>query len=219
MDASVASLLSGSLSHSEATELLLQLRMRERAKEHPKEDSAAAMLARQSAQKKEALERYSTLKKELQQLFHGQASAHDPTAGGYFFAPHGMCPAEIVLKMVDSLHNQVAASDKTIATLEDELKRYPYIAGSLHPMIVVQSNVAVSGTRAVDKHIEARNGIIRKIANSMADRRIAQEALDFWRTVPIATEEYMEEIKQKFMEKAELQRQLLAIYGIAEPSW
>jgi len=48
MDVSVASLLSGSLSDSEATELLLQLRTRERAREH------LAMLDKQVELKRQA---------------------------------------------------------------------------------------------------------------------------------------------------------------------
>ncbi len=168
-----------------------------------------------------SLERYTKLRNELQRLYNNTAEKYDPTSGGYFFAPHGMCQTEIVFKMVDSFHAQVTSAEQTMANLEEELKKFPYIPTSPHPMIILQSNLpSVTHTSNGNRlGMVQRNEIIRKITNSMADKLIAQDGLEFWKSVRIASHEYMEEIKGMFMEKAELRQRILVHYGIALPSW
>jgi hypothetical protein len=168
-----------------------------------------------------AIERYTHLKKELHLLYNGRASEYDPTAGGYLFPPHGMCPADCVLKMVDSFQSQVTVAEQAIAKFEEELKKHPYISPSPHPMIILQSPpIAASNDRRMACHAgEERNNIIRKITGSMGDKLIAQDGLDFWKKVKPASEQYMKEINGMFIEKAKLRQQILVKYGMALPSW
>ena len=170
------------------------------------------------ADQQESVARFIQLRDELQLLYSGTAAQYDPTSGGYLFPPHGMCPADAVLKMVTSFHYQLAAAERTIADLEQELRQYPYVPISLHPMIILQPNAAPSSS--IQRRVpDARTDIIRKIGNATADRRMAQEGLDFWKSVRAASDEYMEELKGKFTEKAELRRRILARQGIALPAW
>jgi hypothetical protein len=168
------------------------------------------------------LTRHNELKNELQRLYNEEAVSYDPTAGGNLFPPHGMCPANTALKIVDSFHSQITAAEKGIAQLEDEPKKNPYVPSSLHNMIVLQpgetSRLHGQDMRTLSRP-EKRNEIIRKISNAMADKRIAQEGLKFWETVRPATTEYMQKIKDMFIEKNKLRHQLLAENGIAVPSW
>lgn len=168
-----------------------------------------------------AIERYMHLKTELQILYNGRASEYDPTAGGYLFPPHGMCQAEIVLKMVDLFHNHVIACEQAMERFEEELEEHPYIPQSPHPMIVLKTTPSLpSASVDIRRDLaaqEARKNIIRKITNTMADKLMAQDGLIFWKTVKPASNEYMKELSEMFTEKSELRQEILVKYGMTLP--
>jgi hypothetical protein len=172
-----------------------------------------------------SLARHSELRNELQHLYNGQAVSYDPTAshGGCLYPPHGMCFAESVLKMADLFHSQIAAVEKGIAQMEDELKKNPYVPSSPHPMIVLQSGETARGFNGLDRravsHPDKRNEIIRRIGNAMADKLSAQDGLKFWSTVRPASAEYMQKINGMFIEKNQLRHKLLEEDGIVVPAW
>jgi hypothetical protein len=193
--------------------------------EEEEKEEASSSYSAANIKKTVRLTRHNELRNELQELYNGEANNYDPTAGGSLFPPHGMCPTDSMLKIVESFHAQITTCERLIQQLEDELKRNnPYVPTSPHPMIVLQSGETPEleglGRRRMLTHQEKRNEIIHKIANAIADKRIAQEGLDFWQTsVRPATQEYMQKINDMFIEKNKLRHQLLVENGIAIPSW
>ncbi len=164
--------------------------------------------------------RFETLKSDLQKLYGGRAQEYDPTARNTLYPPHGMCHVDIILKSVDQLHDKIKDIDKEIARLEQELKKHPYTPNSPHPMIVLQpGNPQNNDSHQTSRSIETRNQLVRDIAKQEGVRRILKEDMDFWSTVKPASIEYMQQIQCMFVEKNQLRKKLLEVYGLRPSAW
>lgn len=166
------------------------------------------------------LERHEILKQKLQDLYGGEAYKYDPTNGGNMFPPHGMCPVDAFIKIVDSYRSKLHEADRTIARLEADLNtKYPYIPGSPHPMIVLKPNIPVNDRRASAEN-SARIEIYNQVGRAVAEKLQAEEHLAFWtKHVKPVDHVYMAEIQTQFYEKAQLRKDLLCNEGLSVEPW
>jgi chaperonin cofactor prefoldin len=170
---------------------------------------------------KSDLARYEQLKAELQKLYGGRAHEYDPTAGGHMFPPHGMCGADVTLKMIDAFQSKIKKVEQEIARLEQELGKYPYTAITPHPMIVLQPGIPnINNDRfQTARNIEIRQQLFRELAKQEGEHRILQEDLNFWSHVKLASVDYMQQIQRMFVEKDQIRARLWGVHGIRTGPW
>jgi hypothetical protein len=186
-----------------------------------KKAKATPVAADEEPDHKDDLARYEQLKAELQKLYGGRAHEYDPTAGGHMFPPHGMCAADITLKMIDASQNGITKVETEIARLEKELDKHPYTPISPHSMIVLQPgspNINNDRSQAA-RSIEKRPNIFRELAKQAAEHRILQEDINFWSQVKLASVDYMQQVQRMFVEKTELRARLLQTHGVRTVAW
>lgn len=183
-----------------------------------KKAKASPVAADEEPDHKDDLARYEQLKAELQKLYGGMAHKYDPTAGGYMFPPHGMCAAEMTLKMIDMSQDKITKVETEMARLEQELDKHPYIPTSPHPMIVLQPgspNINNQDSRSMEK----RHNIFRELAKQAGEHRILQEDVNYWSQVKRASVEYMQQVQRMFVEKTELRARLWGTHGVRTVAW
>jgi hypothetical protein len=186
-----------------------------------KKAKATPVAADEEPDHKDDLARYEQLKAELQKLYGGRAHEYDPTAGGHMFPPHGMCAADITLKMIDASQNGITKVETEIARLEQELDKHPYTPISPHPMIVLQpGSPNINNDRSqASRSIEKRQNIFRELAKQAGEHRILQEDINFWSQVKLASVDYMQQVQRMFVEKTELRARLLQTHGVRTVAW
>lgn len=168
------------------------------------------------------LARYEKLKSDLQKLYGGRAQEYDPTAGGLMFPPHGTCMSELTLKMMDTMQEQITKSEKEVVRLEQVLKMHPYTPVSPHPMIVLRPGISKALSEDLgqaSRNAETRNQLLRDIAKQEGERRILQEGVDFWSTVKPASVEYMQQVRNMFVDKNQLRAKLWENHGLRPSAW
>lgn len=183
-----------------------------------KKAKASPVAADEEPDHKDDLARYEQLKAELQKLYGGRAHEYDPTAGGHLFPPHGMCAADMTLKMIDMSQDKITKVETEIARLEQELDKHPYMPISPHPMIVLQPgspNICCPASRRMEK----RQNIFRELAKQAGEHRILQEDVNFWSQVKLASVDYMQQVQRMFVEKTELRARLWATHGVRTVPW
>jgi hypothetical protein len=183
-----------------------------------KKAKASPVAADEEPDHKDDLARYEQLKAELQKLYGGRAHEYDPTAGGHMFPPHGMCAAEMTLKMIDMSQDKITKVETEMARLEQDLDKHPYIPTSPHPMIVLQPgspNINNQDSRSMEK----RHNIFRELARQAGEHRILQEDVNYWSQVKRASVDYMQQVQRMFVEKTELRARLWATHGVRTVAW
>lgn len=167
------------------------------------------------------LARYEELKAELQKLYGGRANEYDPTAGGHMFPPHGMCAADMTLKMIDISQDKITKVETEIARLEQELDKHPYTPITPHPMIVLQpGSLHINNDRGqAARSMERRQNIFRELAKQEGEHRILQEDINFWSHVKLASVDYMQQVQRMFVEKTELRARLWGTHGVRAAPW
>jgi len=191
-----------------------------------KKAKASPVAADEEPDHKDDLARYEQLKAELQKLYGGRAHEYDPTAGGHLFPPHGMCAADMTLKMIDMSQDKITKVETEMAYLEQELGKHPYTPVSPHPMIVLQpgcsnTNDFSPGCPATSsrRSIEKRQKIFRELAKQAGEHRILQEDVNYWSQVKRASVDYMQQVQRMFVEKTELRARLWATHGVRTEPW
>lgn len=186
-----------------------------------KKAKASPVAADEELDHKDDLARYEQLKAELQKLYGGRAHEYDPTAGGHLFPPHGMCAADMTLKMIDMSQDKITKIETEMARLEQELDKHPYTPISPHPMIVLQPgspNINNDCSQA-SRSIEKRQSIFRELAKQAGEHRILQEDVNFWSQVKLASVDYMQQVQRMFVEKTELRARLWGTHGVRTVAW
>jgi len=191
-----------------------------------KKAKASPVAADEEPDHKDDLARYEQLKAELQKLYGGRAHEYDPTAGGHLFPPHGMCAADMTLKMIDMSQDKITKVETEMARLEQELVIHPYTPVSPHPMIVLLhgcSNIndfsPGSPATASRRSIEKRQNIFRELAKQAGEHRILQEDVNYWSQVKRASVDYMLQVQRMFVEKTELRARLWGTHGVRTVAW
>ena len=186
-----------------------------------KKAKASPVAADEEPDHKDDLARYEQLKAELQKLYGGRAHEYDPTAGGHLFPPHGMCAADMTLKMIDMSQDKITKVETEMAYLEQELGKHPYTPVSPHPMIVLQpGSPNINNDRSkTERNIEKRQKIFRELAKQAGEHRILQEDVNYWSQVKRASVDYMLQVQRMFVEKTELRARLWATHGVRTAPW